>query len=646
MNNTNILPFGQTQELPAGYPIADNLETNSAQQALSARQGKEIGDYLFGKEEVAVGLSALTKITGLIIGPGSNAVNNTFQANANYKCVLLPCNAGQTYKLTAQQSIGFGYAVLTNNVLTNGQIPSFATGYTVNDGGRKWAGSGTTTTIEIPNNGKYLYLLVTNENTDCTPTVTEIVDSAGMNEKIAEVASREAGKAQGKFAILVAAADAPDWQKANADVVCTGVHDEETIQSVINGLGSQGGKIILSSGNFWIDGFPNVRSHSPKYCAIMFPQNGTEYHIEGATYNYLYSKRVPGDTDQRGGTCINVSESCYTNLDSTKEYCIIGVQTATNGQSMSSNVGLRMEKLHINLASNQKKIMCVDCLYVARVYLELINCTAYINGMFGQAYDTVHPNPIAAPGCVGFRGLGGAVWGTCSDFRNLNACGFYSGFQLGGEHLVCVNLGTSRCYRGYSFNEYNPHGPVGHGAVLINCSDEQSNCGPYFGKWSIVEQIDMICWNEERGGSCYAYDPNDPEQVAANDGNHNGKRLMNATEAYKTDNSGNYVDKDGNITTDPTQYVPRNAVHGRIDYTVYTSAGINSEGVSFWEPGFGYGTISKNMAHKLSYPSTTLNNSGFKCDYMERFWATDLNKEVICISTNPKTLVDLNGNQI
>lgn len=629
--------------MPAGYPIADDLDTNSAQQALSAKQGKRLGDYLFGKDEVAVDLSGLTKITGLIIGPGSNAESNTFQPNANYECVLLPCNAGETYTIAAQQSIGFGYAVLTNNVLTTYQIPSFAAGYTVADGGRKWASGGTTATIEIPAGGKYLWLLVTNGNTDCTPTITEIVDSAGINSKIAEVAGSEVGEAQGKFAILIAAADAPDWQKAKADYVCTGVDDQDVIQSVINGFAPHGGHIILSDGNFFIDHFRNTRFTSGD-CAIMLPQTMTEFYIEGATFNMGFGMKPDNDYIgmKRGGTTINVSFDCYDAMASDKNYYVFGAVPPSNGQSMSSVVALHMENIRINLPHNQKKITCIDCKYTARVYLQFLTCVGYISGYNGQSYDNNNPNPIAAEGCVGIRGLGGANWGTCADFRNIGVFAFNIGFDLSGEHIVGINLSSIRCFRGYRFAGYNASGPVGHPMTLINCCDEQSNCGPYFGKWSIVQEIDLIGWNEERGGSSYPYDPNDETESVTKQGH----RWQNATEAYKTDNSGNYVDKDGNITTDPTQYVPRNAVHGRIDYTVYTSSAVNSEGESFWEPGFGYGTISKNMAHKLEYPSTTLKNSGFKCDYMERFWATDLNKEVICISTNPKTLVDLNGNQI
>lgn len=41
-----INPFGQTGKLPAGYPIADDLITNSAQKALSARQGKRLKEMM------------------------------------------------------------------------------------------------------------------------------------------------------------------------------------------------------------------------------------------------------------------------------------------------------------------------------------------------------------------------------------------------------------------------------------------------------------------------------------------------------------------------------------------------------------------------------------------------------------------------
>jgi len=46
MANTDIYPFGQDAEMPAGYPIEDSLNSNSAQKALSARQGKRLKEMM------------------------------------------------------------------------------------------------------------------------------------------------------------------------------------------------------------------------------------------------------------------------------------------------------------------------------------------------------------------------------------------------------------------------------------------------------------------------------------------------------------------------------------------------------------------------------------------------------------------------
>lgn len=46
MSNTTVYPFGQGGSLPSGYPIADDLLTNRADVALSAKQGKILGDAI------------------------------------------------------------------------------------------------------------------------------------------------------------------------------------------------------------------------------------------------------------------------------------------------------------------------------------------------------------------------------------------------------------------------------------------------------------------------------------------------------------------------------------------------------------------------------------------------------------------------
>lgn len=46
MAQETLYPFGQNQPVPAGYPIADDLETDRADKALSARQGKRLKEMM------------------------------------------------------------------------------------------------------------------------------------------------------------------------------------------------------------------------------------------------------------------------------------------------------------------------------------------------------------------------------------------------------------------------------------------------------------------------------------------------------------------------------------------------------------------------------------------------------------------------
>ena len=51
MTDYSILPYGQSATMPAGYPIADDLIHDSAQQALSARQGKVLKEMIDAKAD-------------------------------------------------------------------------------------------------------------------------------------------------------------------------------------------------------------------------------------------------------------------------------------------------------------------------------------------------------------------------------------------------------------------------------------------------------------------------------------------------------------------------------------------------------------------------------------------------------------------
>jgi Right handed beta helix region len=60
--------------------------------------------------------------------------------------------------------------------------------------------------------------------------------------------------------VLVAAADASEGLRAQADVVCAGAHDERNINDAVEACGGLGGIVLLSPGTFTVSGAVRLRS--------------------------------------------------------------------------------------------------------------------------------------------------------------------------------------------------------------------------------------------------------------------------------------------------------------------------------------------------------------------------------------------------
>ena len=87
MANKTVYPYGQNGQLPSGYPIADDLVTNSAQQALSAKQG-----MVLNQEKVGFAENGLSRIPIHIQGNNNTLVyGRTFGlvAGRKYRVKLL-----------------------------------------------------------------------------------------------------------------------------------------------------------------------------------------------------------------------------------------------------------------------------------------------------------------------------------------------------------------------------------------------------------------------------------------------------------------------------------------------------------------------------------------------------------------------------
>ena len=410
------------------------------------------------------------------------------------------------------------------------------------------------------------------------------------------------GAKQARMELFVAASDAPDWQKAGADYLCDGVNDEVQIQAAINALGDYGGRIRLSAGTFIVDALPTVRNHylsngeQGNYkIAIALPTGkGAEYIIEGDTMRL----RVDGSSNGNAGTIIKMSDTLYNSLNDPSDDSLPNEQYALLAPKNVNGyyVSLQMRNLAFFLPWNGKRIICIDTQYVSRVTIDHIFCYAYRKGFDPNHDHSSIPVPMPTQYCIGVRSVNGGNWGTCLDFRNTLVQGFYEGYQLGGEHLVGVNMAAIGNYYGYTFGNYIYTDISCHTMTLINCSDEQAACGPKFVKCNQYQDVHIIGWNEER------YAPNTPGQ----------QRVQNAT-------------------CDP-QSTDAQKFRGYITYAIMDDTWISKVSLPFWETGHGANFVTRNSTHK-NYASW-YEISSYKGDLGEIIYDTTNNRLVVCTAVS------------
>ena len=85
--------------------------------------------------------------------------------------------------------------------------------------------------------------------------------------------------------ILIAASDSTASVREDADFVCTGVHDEITIQNAIDCACRENRNLLLANGTYRIDGFRKFGDDGPP-AALCFPNNRREYIFRGQNAAY------------------------------------------------------------------------------------------------------------------------------------------------------------------------------------------------------------------------------------------------------------------------------------------------------------------------------------------------------------------------
>lgn len=390
--------------------------------------------------------------------------------------------------------------------------------------------------------------------------------------------------------VRIAALDSDNYAKTNADFICTGDNDVDTINMAISSLNGNG-KAIFSDGHYYIKKFTQVNDG---YAAILLNDiNSGNVTLEGEhdTDGYWDAIRV----------IFVLPQDVYQSLSTTDYYSIIRHDTVNINRHLSVN------NIKFEIYNNQKKIICVDALYSGGV--NVYNCHGRVTS-HPAAWGANPPSDWEIPNddCVFFRGL--------SKSQNSNDLVRYStgwcfgvAFAVQGEHLALDSCAGVCCKYGFVFNKYasaQSGGAYCHPMMLTNCLEEMCHNFPKFYGNGLRQSVRIINYHVEWKPNWFAL-------------------------------GGDYAIEDVLGTW-----------YGFINYAIQsfgTEYNLrNSPKIPFWGAGYGSKFISINDAQATLATSTERNE--YAPNFGQQVYDLTLNKLCICKNTNPITWVDANGQNI
>lgn len=399
------------------------------------------------------------------------------------------------------------------------------------------------------------------------------------------------------FVVVAAANSGPARQ--SADYVCTGSHDELTIQKAIDRCAAEDKNLYLLNGTYELEGFYDRGDVGP-LCALCVPNIRREITILGQ--NSTYGKQ--------GGVVMHIPAHA---LDTIGEKDADVLRTGWCDKGLSSGGVLRMENIMFCIAHNQQALRCIDLRRCDRPELKNIrmNCYADMNAGFGK------PPAVPAEGCIGLTMTDGSN-AHYSNYTNVSATGFYEGIQVGGEHVVLINCAAIMCAYGYTFGNYKIKCGANHPIIMINCMDERNIHLPLF-------------------NSC-----------GDSDGKGTGNRLQGGQEVTMISfNIERLAEQTpGQVLGDLMKEVYPGTWRGNIDFTAQPAwHHTNEPAFQLWEnDGSGSGFQTRNVVHKKV--CTTAERLSYYPMLGQQIFDTDLGKMVICTDPAKRKWVDMNGQAV
>lgn len=402
--------------------------------------------------------------------------------------------------------------------------------------------------------------------------------------------------------ITVAASNTHESMKQNADFVCTGEHDEKTIQKAIDLCIEQEKNVYILNGKYNIDGFYDFGDGGPK-TAIRFTTNHRDIIFKGQNLEYGFQRRYDN------GVVFYVTAKAMNSITESVDV----MRSTWTKAGIQNGSGLFLENFTVITDDNQHPIRCIDLRRTDRADVKNISLFSYgalIKPETDVGLGTTPPVP--GKGCIGLTMTDGSNY-LFSNYTNVQILGFDEGFQAGGEHVICYNCGAAIGNYGWTFGNYEYNCGANHPIVLINCMDERNinlplfnRCGDKGGKAHGNQEVTMIGFNMEHikghapGGLC--------------------GDLMRETK--------------------PGTW------RGSITFSSQPAWGeCNTVDAPLWEPdGSGSGFVTRNASHKTV--CSTEERLSYAPFVGQQVFDTDMNKMLVCTDPVNKKWVDFNGNKV
>lgn len=406
---------------------------------------------------------------------------------------------------------------------------------------------------------------------------------------------------------IVAAHNSSIADKALADYVCDGINDEVEINKAIEDMKMVCGVVKLCQGDFWIDEFKQYDIAGRKeYIGICV-------HRDTFSGSVIDNKNQGGVTIQGTSsgrpqrTYIRVRDTAFNNVPTNEQPSVIGGGTNKAnpvgggfGAGYAGGWGFNINNVMVSLTKRDRKFIAVNH---QNCYWGMMKCCELEIAGYGE-------NVVPIEGTVGHRGWAGWSDGSIIGVEDTYANGFRVGYQVGGEHVLYLRVGTRFNYCAYTFGEYalNPNsGAQIHNITLMECCDEHSQMLPQF-------------YN-----AGYSDTPNSNARV--------GVTFIDFIIEY-------YPLIKGQKIINAREHTP-GAWCGRIDYTSENDENTQSVTNKFWEDGHGKFFRTTNQAHLQMGDS--VERRRYSPNWCQKYWDTDVNKELTCIDPASKKWADSMG---